>query len=217
MGTFKNHLATQYNNVFPVAKHRAKQSSESSDVLLTYHTENCFHSIQPDYLLLLCLRPDRYEQAKTCIASVRNVVDRISSHTRTALESPIFQFFSDYKGTKKDNCNDIELVQSVLYGDPNDPFIRFDPTFMKPLNADAENAMRELEHVVTQVGHQIALGAGDVILIDNRRSAHARTAFKAHYDGTDRWLQRIFVSKDYISKVAHLHNRKERIVTTSMG
>jgi L-asparagine oxygenase len=203
-----------YNNVFPMPTKQTEQSSESSDVLLTYHTENCFHEIQPDHLVLLCLRQDRYRHARTCIASVRNILSKITRHARTVLEGPNFKFFSDYKGNDKGDLNDIELIQSVLYGDFFDPYMRFDSAFMKPLNKSAEAAISELENAIAEVGCHITLEKGDMLLIDNRRSAHARTPFKANYDGTDRWLQRIFVSKDYISKSACLHSKKERVVTT---
>jgi L-asparagine oxygenase len=213
-GYIQESAGSIYNNVFPVPTRQTEQSSESSDVLLTYHTENCFHEIQPDYLVLLCLRQDRYGHARTCVASVRNILSKITKHTRTVLENPNFKFFSDYKENGKGDRNDIELIQSVLYGDLCDPYMRFDSAFMKPLNPSAEAAISELENAIAEVGCHIALEEGDMLLIDNKRSAHARTSFKANYDGTDRWLQRIFVSKDYISKSACLHNKKERVVTT---
>ncbi len=37
---------------------------------------------------------------------------------------------------------------------------------------------------------------GDLIIIDNRRTSHSRTKFKAYFDGYDRWLQRVFIKQD---------------------
>ena len=39
------------------------------------------------------------------------------------------------------------------------------------------------------------LRAGDLLAIDNRRCAHARSAFPARFDGRDRWLQRVYVRR----------------------
>ena len=45
----------------------------------------------------------------------------------------------------------------------------------------------------------IKLKPGDLLLIDNRRVLHSRNAFQAHYDGYDRWLQRIYLLADNLS------------------
>ena len=37
-----------------------------------------------------------------------------------------------------------------------------------------------------------ALEPGDLLMVDNRRAVHARTAFRPRYDGQDRWLQRVY-------------------------
>ena len=36
------------------------------------------------------------------------------------------------------------------------------------------------------------LNRGDMLIIDNRRTAHARSPFSARFDGSDRWIQRAF-------------------------
>jgi L-asparagine oxygenase len=45
------------------------------------------------------------------------------------------------------------------------------------------------------------LEPGDMVFVDNRLVVHGRIAFWPRYDGTDRWLHRIFV---------HLDNRRSR-------
>ncbi|MBO4272815.1 TauD/TfdA family dioxygenase [Microbispora triticiradicis] len=47
-----------FQNVVPTPHNAAKLSSESSAILLDYHTETAFHPFMPDYVLLHCLRPD---------------------------------------------------------------------------------------------------------------------------------------------------------------
>jgi alpha-ketoglutarate-dependent taurine dioxygenase len=42
----------------------------------------------------------------------------------------------------------------------------------------------------------LVLEAGQVIFIDNFKAVHGRRPFKAHYDGTDRWLKRVNLTRD---------------------
>ena len=42
----------------------------------------------------------------------------------------------------------------------------------------------------------VRLGPGDLLVIDNKRCAHARSAYEARFDGQDRWLQRAYVRRD---------------------
>ncbi len=42
----------------------------------------------------------------------------------------------------------------------------------------------------------VALRPGDLLVLDNRRAVHARTAFTPRFDGTDRWLQRVYGFSD---------------------
>jgi len=39
----------------------------------------------------------------------------------------------------------------------------------------------------------VVLDDGDLLVIDNDRAVHGRTAFTPRYDGTDRWLRRALV------------------------
>jgi alpha-ketoglutarate-dependent taurine dioxygenase len=61
---------------------------------------------------------------------------------------------------------------------------------------DAEEALEALvkgieEHIVEEV-----LQPGSFLFIDNYRTVHGRKAFTAQYDGTDRWLKRINITRD---------------------
>ncbi len=49
------------------------------------------------------------------------------------------------------------------------------------------------------VYNYVKLRPGELLIIDNRRAIHARSGFKAYYDGEDRWLQRIYVVRDLVT------------------
>ena len=42
----------------------------------------------------------------------------------------------------------------------------------------------------------ITLRPGDAVFVDNHLAVHGRRPFKARYDGTDRWLKRVSVTRD---------------------
>src|SRR6185295_7746912 len=87
---------------------------------------------------------------------------------------------------------------SVLFGDPQCPYVRIDPYFMKQLDDDKE-AQEALDGLIASIDQALAsvvLQPGDCCFIDNCRTVHGRKAFRARYDGTDRWLKRICVTRD---------------------
>jgi L-asparagine oxygenase len=55
-----------------------------------------------------------------------------------------------------------------------------------------------------------------MLIIDNRRSIHARSIFSPRYDGTDRWLQRIYARRD-VASMDEERYRNERIIDTTFS
>ena len=42
----------------------------------------------------------------------------------------------------------------------------------------------------------VRLQPGDVAFIDSYRAAHGRKSFRARYDGTDRWLKQLNITRN---------------------
>jgi alpha-ketoglutarate-dependent taurine dioxygenase len=63
-------------------------------------------------------------------------------------------------------------------------------------NDDAQSALDELIRQVDEVIEDHVLAPGDFIFVDNYKAVHGRKPFKARFDGTDRWLKRINVTRD---------------------
>ncbi|MEK0361234.1 TauD/TfdA family dioxygenase [Pseudomonas sp. CBC3] len=182
------------NNLFPQPTQSRAASSDSFDTELDLHTENAFHAIQPDYLLLLCLRQDPTAQAITYIASVDRILKHLSYEQQAFFLNEPYNFFSDYGPTEKNQRIDINKHQTVLYGDPDAPFFRFDPQFMVAYSDRAQHSLDALRRIAWDVVEPVRLARGDLLIIDNRRTAHARSPFPARFDGSDRWMQRTFAS-----------------------
>ncbi|MCQ4311385.1 TauD/TfdA family dioxygenase [Pseudomonas stutzeri] len=182
------------NNCFPQQTQSRAATSDSFDTELDLHTENAFHSIQPDYLLLLCLRQDPAAEAITYIASVDRILDCLDHEQQAFFLNEPYNFLSDYGATEKNQRIDINKHQTVLYGDPDAPFFRFDPQFMIAYSDRAQSALDKLRAIAWEAVEPVRLTRGDLLIIDNRRTAHARSPFTARFDGSDRWMQRTFAS-----------------------
>jgi alpha-ketoglutarate-dependent taurine dioxygenase len=86
---------------------------------------------------------------------------------------------------------------SVLFGDPESPYVRFDPYCMdQPEDEETRSAMDYLIRAIDENLRGVALLPGECLFIDNYRAVHGRSSSKARFDGTDRWLKRINIARD---------------------
>ena len=194
------------HDVLPIRGHEREQLGSSSAELLTWHTEDAFHPLRSDYLLFSCLR--NADAALTTIGSVDDL-DLVDSVKDVLFEERFFilpdESHRPHNNTEGEvDFTAIEEMRSrpdpiaVLFGDPNQPYIRADPYFMRVSDGDDE-AQNALDHLVKMMDDQMTdvdLAGGDYFFIDNLRVVHGRKPFKAHYDGTDRWLKRLNITLD---------------------
>jgi L-asparagine oxygenase len=195
-------------NVFPIEAEKHAPSNESSDTDLGFHTELSFsrkqpdlplHLMSPDFLLLLGLRAAPLADAVTTLADAREFCKLLSHRALATLRQPLFQLRAPYSFTHL-NGTDRPWSSAVplLHGTVETPTVAFDLACgVRGIAPDAQEALEELRHAVStpEVQSHIRLGAGDLLVINNRRCAHARSRFHARFDGTDRWLQRVYVRR----------------------
>ncbi|MFE7767536.1 TauD/TfdA family dioxygenase [Streptomyces sp. NPDC057438] len=179
-------------NVVPVPGRERQQSNAGSE-LLEMHIENAFHDNRPDYIGLLCVREDPSGEARLCTASVRRALPLLSGRTREILSEARFlteapPSFEDREGAAP--------AHPILPGAPEDPDVLVDFHATHPLDGEAREAMAELREVFVRVTSSLALVPGDLAVVDNRLAVHGRSPFVPRYDGTDRWLHRVYASLD---------------------
>lgn len=180
------------NNFFPIPKYAHAPTSDSYDTELELHTENAFHPVHPDYMLLLCLRSDPAGDAITYISSIDNMLSHLTNEEQTYFRHERYNFLSDYAETTKGHRINLNNWLPVIYGEFYDPQLRLDIDFNEANNPEAQTALRKLNDIAWKVAKPVKLMAGDMLVINNRKTAHARSAFHAVHDGKDRWLQRTF-------------------------
>jgi alpha-ketoglutarate-dependent taurine dioxygenase len=183
---------TVYHDVYP-SPGAHFLSSETSETLLEFHTEMAYHQLQPNYVLLACSRADHERTAATLVASVRNALPLLSDAERAALFEVPMPCCVDvaFRG----GVEDPGAIAAVapLYGDPDDPMLGYDRELLAPEDPAHKEAVAALSKALDQVTEAVYLTPGDLLVVDNFRTTHARTPFTPRWDGKDRWLHRNYI------------------------
>lgn len=205
------------HDVFPIEGNQYDQLGSGSEQTLWWHTEDAFHPHRADYLGLMCLRnPDG-------VATTLGAPDisRLSPEQLDVLFQPRYQIKPDESHSEKNESDLRKQVRqsdgdaildsayeqmrklnaapppvSMLFGNRQTPYVRLDPYFTTPLDDEAGAALNALAKSVDDNLQELVLQPGDCVFIDNYRIVHGRKSFKARYDGTDRWLKRINLTRD---------------------
>src|SRR3990167_1641329 len=201
-----------YHDVTPYKAYERELSSKSSKMNLDFHTELVFHHFIPDYLLLFCIRGCRDQEAKTYISSITHSLSEVSNDLRRLLEQPLFRTGIDVSFGNTNTIKGNGKVVPILYGDPKNPFLNFDPDMMEPTTEQARQAIHELRALLWKNKSTYVLQPGQLLIVDNKRAVHGRSSFTAYYDGQDRFLQRLFITKD-LSRAQEIFSKRERIIT----
>ncbi len=210
VGYAPEHGGELVQQLVPTRSAAGAQTSTSSAVMLDFHTEAAFHPHKPRFLLLLGLRADPFGEARTLLCSIDAVLDQLSLGARAVLSQARFRTSADESYTAGRTGRLGRLVP-VLSGDPERPTLTFDGDLMQGTDAEAAAALAELSRLVHANHIGVALGPGDLLVVDNHAAVHGRSPFRARYDGTDRWLQRSFVVADLDPSAGE---RRNRVVTT---
>jgi enduracididine beta-hydroxylase len=207
------------HDVLPIKGHENEQLGTGSEQLLWWHTEDAFHPFRADYIGFLCMRnPDNVAttfgtldveklvpahvdilyQPRFVIRPDESHQEKTESDLRKAgrQNSAQDKINTAYEKIKKMNTNPEKVP--ILFGDSSAPYMRLDPYYMDPLNDDPE-AQQALDALVALLNASLidfALRPGDFCFIDNYKVVHGRQPFKARYDGQDRWIKRICVTRD---------------------
>jgi Fe(II)/alpha-ketoglutarate-dependent arginine beta-hydroxylase len=205
------------HEVMPIKEYAHEQISIGSEEAIWWHNEDAFHPYRGDYVGLMCLRnPDN---VATTVAPV-DAIELEHSQFKVLFE-PRFTILPDKSHQKENNTSQPEAHEHhgesvemafqkiaqmghgrekvpILIGTPESYYIRIDPYFMDSLDDD-EEARGALDKLVNSIDArltEVVLQPGDICFIDNYKAVHGRQSFRAKYDGTDRWLKRINVTRD---------------------
>ena len=206
--------ATQQNgrlvhDVLPIPGEETEQMGSSSETELLWHTEDAFHPLRCDYVGLLCLR--NHQRAATTLGWPD--LSRLTPEDRAALFEPRYLIHPDTSHTPEQNAGGAQDAErfaaiaamdgapapvAVLFGAADDPYLRIDPAYMRPAPGDeaARRAYDNITALIEEGLHHLVLEPGSLLLVDNYQAVHGRAPFAAAYDGRDRWLKRVNITRD---------------------
>jgi Fe(II)/alpha-ketoglutarate-dependent arginine beta-hydroxylase len=215
------------HDVLPIKAHAQEQIGTGSEQTISWHTEDAFTELRGDYVGLMCLRnPDR---VATTICPMSSIA--LEERQIRLLSAPSFTIRPDESHRQKNASHDgesegaeakydkiDEMLRNpekiaVLSGAADAPYVRIDPYFMdREGNTEAQLAMDALIKAIDERIQDVVLAPGDICFIDNYRTVHGRQPFKARYDGKDRWLKRINITRDLRKSRAHRKSALSRVI-----
>jgi hypothetical protein len=199
------------DDVFPVYAERDAQLGTNRR-FLEWHVEDGFHPAKADWIALYCLRGD--PQAHTHLCEARDL--RLAPELRAALERPDYSVQSD--STLVVGTDGPRSVTMPVLSPGDDPEIVYDPAYTRALTPASARALDSLHAEVERVSQTVVLEHGDLLLIDNRRVLHARSAYDPSYDGSDRWLLRALMLESIWKVREHLNELETgRLPTHELG
>jgi clavaminate synthase len=183
-----------YHDVYP-SQGAHYLSSETSETLLEFHTEMAYHQHQPQYVMLACSRADHERRAATLVASVRKALPLVDKRSREQLTAEPMPCFLDvaFRGDDPEQKSGPKAKVRILSGDADDPVLGYDRELLAPDTPAAAEALAALSKALDEVTEPVKLTPGDLVVIDNYRTTHARTPFTPRWDGADRWLHRLYI------------------------
>ncbi|MBV9455769.1 MAG: TauD/TfdA family dioxygenase [Rubrobacter sp.] len=176
-------------DIVPIEGHQDEMLGTGSERELVWHTEDARYPYRGDYIGLMCLR--NLDAVPTTFASIDEI--QLDPDQVDVLFEPHFVFHPD-----PSHPTDSEgETAPVLFGDPRSPYVRFDPYSMdRPETEKARSAIDNLIRAIDANLRSVTLLPGQCLFIDNYKAVHGRSSFKARFDGTDRWLKRINITRD---------------------
>lgn len=215
------------HDLMPVKGMEKEQIGIGSEMTIWWHTEDAFHPMRGDYLGMMCLRnPD---DVPTTFATLQNV--KLSPQDWETLFEAHYTIKPDNSHQQQNAApeDETELEQvyrrieqmkrhpdkiAILSGDPRSPYVRIDHYFMDRLedNPRAQDALDAFVKAVDEQIGDVLLHPGDICFIDNFKAVHGRRAFKARYDGHDRWFKRINITRDLRKSRAERSGATSRII-----
>src|SRR5262249_141368 len=152
-------------------------------------TEDAYNASRADFIGLLCLRnPDATPTTVGVLPA-----DQLDPQHLDQLFQPLYYFGTDLAKAGRPRMSGPE---AVLSGAHRRRYLRVDPYFMSPSDKAAKEALAALSELIERGLEEVALGPGEMLFLDNHRAVHGRRPFAAKYDGSDRWLKRINISRD---------------------
>lgn len=194
------------HNLIPVRGAEKTQSNRSSSVFLSFHNDSVydesqyFHVFNPDFLVLYGHRADPAGAARTLYISARTIVDHLDTADIAILRQPLFQMAapSNFTNLMRNGEKIWSNPVPILFGRDDLPEIAVGANGVTAITAEAQGALERLQALCQRddLHTSVGIGAGQALIVNNRKGLHARTPFEPSYGPDERWLLRANVRRD---------------------
>jgi len=173
-----------------------KEGSNGSGEPLNFHMDMSYEFTNaPEWLVLLCLREGVDPDVKTPFISNRALYTRLEDNYPEDLA--ILKDPTSYKIERPPSAGGgFSEEMPLLTGDHADDatfWLRVHHNRIVPQGERAKTALSHMQSLMGEIADDsVHLVAGDVFLINNWKSLHTRTKFKAAFNEEDRLLQRSY-------------------------
>lgn len=186
-------------HVCPIVKERNSVSSQGSQNDFFPHVDNPDLKIagepdthelapSPDTLTLFSLRNS--ENVYTSLIRLDDVLEKLSDKSLDLLQKPLFTV------RRPDSFNQSRLSsnQPLISKHLDHWYSRFDWHNVSATTDESSEVLEELRRISLdpKLWLKVFLEPGQAISFLNQRTMHTRNAFTPKFDGSDRWLLRIF-------------------------
>lgn len=186
----EENLGHLVQNIFPIKEHANLQIS-SNAVELTLHMDAAYHPSAPDYTALLCLRNRASQKVETYYSSMLMAVKLLDNVEREMLKQELFVIEMELSHGGSGNAS----VPAWSQKQGRDVF-RFDSSLMYGIDQESQRVVKKLSNILFSLKRTVHLIVGDLLILKNLECVHGRSPFEPQYDGLDRWLQRVYVTRD---------------------
>ncbi|GAA3589679.1 hypothetical protein GCM10023078_16770 [Gibbsiella greigii] len=146
----------------------------------------------PDTLTLLCLRKE--PGVNTSLLKLDHIISMLSDNIINTLTKSLFRV---RRPASFVNASSVEGVPVIVRKD-SIWYSRFDWHNVTGMTPEAEAALERMRFVTLEreLWFDVPLEPGYAVTFLNQRTMHTRNAFEPRFDGTDRWLLRVFAMKE---------------------
>jgi Fe(II)/alpha-ketoglutarate-dependent arginine beta-hydroxylase len=220
------------HDVLPIKGHEHYELGSNSLQHLSWHTEDAFHPCRGDYVALMCLKNPDLAETMVCDAGdldwdaldVEALFEaeftqmpdnsHLPQNTAQSTGNPVQDRLRARSFALIQSWNENPVKRPVLFGDRHDPYMALDPYHMKK-DDWSDRMLRAFQDLCDQIEknmQDISLRPGDCAFIDNFRAVHGRKSFRPRYDGSDRWLKRLNITRNIRGSRAWRPSAADRII-----
>jgi Taurine catabolism dioxygenase TauD, TfdA family len=158
------------------------------------HTEDAIHEARPDVLTLRCIR--NLDAIPTLVSTVQ-AEDLAEADWQLLREPAFLQVANPSQGGARLRRR---RPGSLVSGPSSRPSFRVNTCALKRehvRDVAHYDAYVRLREALVANAREVTLHAGEILFLDNATYLHGRGAFTPRFDGTDRWLHRIVVRRNF--------------------